>query len=131
MKNIVKGSTVFAIAATLGAVATFGGTSVQAATWHKGTPKVFVGQKYRGPYVKSLRNTARHYEHVSATKTTYSVYGFQYEFKLKGTTYKYANKTYYIRGKAFGKTMTVKIRRLSTTKIRILPAGNWQTMTRY
>lgn len=131
LKNGLMKVTVLALATTLGLSATIGGTSVKAATWHKGTPKVFVGQKYRGPYIKSLRDIARHYEHVSATKTTYSVYGFQYAFKMTGTSYKYANKTYYIRGKSFGETTTVKIKRLSTKKIRILPAGTWQTMTRY
>lgn len=132
----------------VGVLAVLPSNANAALKWHKGTPSILSGKKYRDKRSPVLSPNGTHYEWVKGTKSTFHYYGFQWPgLKTNDTSYKKSGHTYMIRGKSTAKYdkrqyQYLKIKQISSKKIRIatgtVPDGSktpiftsYYTMTRF
>lgn len=116
--------------------------------WHKGTPNILSGKRYRTARSPQISANGTHYEWVKGTKSTFSYYGFQWlGFKTNSTAYKKSGHTYLIRGKSTVKSdkrqyQYLKIKQVTSKKIHIATGvtyngqktpyfNSYYTMTRF
>lgn len=102
-------------------------SSADAATWHKGTPSFLVGKKYR---TKKLNAGWGHWgrEKISATKTSFKVIWLQNSGTFHNARYTKHGKYYYVKSH---EGLTLKIRRINSSKIFAYNGSNWHYMYRY
>lgn len=132
---------------SLGGILSTPVTANAALKWHKGTPTILAGKRYRAkPYVKKLGPVVRHFEWITGTKSTMSYNGFQWGMKRVSTSYKKSGNLYLVRGRDRHDKKQVdylKIKKISAKKVRVNYGGTdinghmyflkdtVQTMTRF
>jgi len=152
MKKLVKLGVAALVAVSFGRLTV---TTADAATWHKGLPKIIRNKMYRTKFDNSNPKSPQ-YAWYKGTKSTLAVQVTQggAASKISKTKYKKVGKTYFIHGydkfitdtnkktvgnKNFGKVYRyVRIRKLSNKKIKIAEgkkatkyAGKYGTMQRF